>query len=83
MDITQELVERIARLSRLTLSDEEKTRMGEELKNILGGLTSLETLHLEGDLPKETGDIVLCSDETEPSYISAGGCDSELRGEER
>lgn len=72
MEITQELVEHIAHLSRLALSDDEKMRMSEELKEILGSLTSLETLRLEGDLPKESGGGVLRSDEAERPCISAG-----------
>lgn len=47
MKITQELVERIARLSRLSLSEEEKARMTGQLEEILGSMTALDRLTLE------------------------------------
>ncbi len=63
MEITQELVERIAHLARLTLSEEEKARMSAQLEDILGSMTSLETLCLEEELPEEDGGIDLRPDE--------------------
>ena len=62
MKITQELVDRIAHLARLTLSEDEKTRMSAQLEDILGSMTSLETLCLE-ELPEEDGGDDLRSDE--------------------
>lgn len=63
MKITQELVDRIAHLARLTLSEDEKTRMSAQLEEILGSMTSLETLCLEEELPEEDGGIDLRPDE--------------------
>ena len=53
MELTKELVERIGALTRLTLSEEEKLRMCARLEEVLGGVTSLETLQLAEDLPDE------------------------------
>lgn len=55
MEIAQELVERIAQLARLTLSEDEKTRMSAQLGEILGSVTALEALCLEEELPEEDG----------------------------
>ncbi len=67
MEITQELVERIAHLARLTLSEEEKARMSAQLEDILGSMTSLETLCLE-ELPEEDG-----GDDLRPDAMGQGG----------
>lgn len=47
MKITQKLVERIADLSRLGLSEEEKERMTVQLEEILSGMAALERLTLD------------------------------------
>lgn len=49
MEITKELVERIAHLSRLALSEEEKERMSAQLEDILGAMACLDDLRLEED----------------------------------
>lgn len=71
MKITQELVERIAHLARLTLSEEEKENMAAQLEDILGSMTSLEKLVLEeGALAMECTNV-LRTDEPENSMESA------------
>lgn len=55
MDITQRLVERIAHLARLSLSEEEKARMTTRLEDVLGSVTELDTLALEEDTEQEQG----------------------------
>lgn len=47
MDITQELVERIAHLSGLTLSEGERARMTTQLEGVLSSVTKLDALVLE------------------------------------
>jgi len=54
MEITQELVERIAKLARLTLSEEEKARVSAQLEDILGSMTALDRLRFEEE-PSEQG----------------------------
>lgn len=59
MKITQELVERIAHLSRLRLSEEEKKCMRAQLEEILGSMAALERLTLdEGDELQEGGNVL-------------------------
>lgn len=58
MEITQELVERIAHLARLTLSEEEKARMGAQLEDILGSMTALDRLCLEDEPEEERADVL-------------------------
>lgn len=68
MEITKELVERIARLSRLALSEEEKERMGAQLEDILGRMACLDDLRLEEDKPCSGERVnVLRPDEVCPS----------------
>lgn len=56
VEITQELVERIAHLGRLTLSEDEKARMSAQLEDILGSMTALETLCLEENELEQGGE---------------------------
>ena len=56
MEITQELVERIAQLARLTLSEDEKARMRAQLEHVLGSVAPLETLCLEEDEMERGGE---------------------------
>ena len=59
MNITQELVERIAHLARLTVSDEEKERMAAQLEDILGSMADLDRLVLEEEkLPVENANVL-------------------------
>jgi len=67
MKITQELVERIARLARLSLSEEEKARMRAQLEDILGSMTALDRLTLEEEVPAQEQVNVLRPDETADS----------------
>jgi len=85
MNVTRELVERIAQLARLSLSDEEKERMTVQLEDILGSMADLdklvleeETLPAEGanvlreDVPEQSTDPALLLDnapETDGAYI--------------
>lgn len=71
MKITQELVERIAYLARLALSDEEKENMAAQLEDILGSITSLDKLVLEEDALALECTNVLRPDEPENSMESA------------
>ena len=67
MEITKELVERIARLSRLALSEEEKERMSAQLEDILGKMVCLDDLQLEEDEMCCGGPVnVLRPDEVRP-----------------
>lgn len=87
MEITQELVERIAHLARLALSEDEKARMSAQLEEILGSMTALDRLHFEEEPLEQEGANVLRPDEVERPRISAGehwcSCCSEQGGEER
>ena len=59
MKITQELVGRIAQLARLTLSEEEKERMGGQLEEILASVAVLDKLTLEEEeKPWERGNVL-------------------------
>lgn len=71
MEITRELVERIAHLARLTLSDEEKTRMSAQLEDILGSMTALDRLTLEQDEEQAVQSSVLRPDEAKQSVERA------------
>lgn len=89
MEITRELVERIAHLARLTLSEEEKVSMEKQLEEILGSMADLDTLRLEeeptflerlGVLRKdevkpgtERGELLKNAPETDEEYILAPG----------
>jgi len=63
MKITQELVERIARLSRLSLSEREKEQMTAQLEEILGSMTALDRLTLDEEEHVPEGENVLRADE--------------------
>ena len=67
MKITQELVERIARLSRLSLSEQEKEQMSLQLEEILGSMTALDQLTLDEDETIPCGANVLRPDEERQS----------------
>lgn len=84
MNITQELVERIAHLARLALPEEEKERMAAQLEDILCSMTALDRLVLEEELPSEganalredepgqsmdTADLLAGAPETDGEYI--------------
>lgn len=59
MKITQELVERIAGLARLHLSEGEKERMSVQLEEILGSMTVLDRLTLdEGNGAEERENVL-------------------------
>lgn len=62
MKITQELVERIARLSRLSLSEREKGQMTVQLEEILGSMTALDRLVLDKEDTLQERDNVLRPD---------------------
>ncbi|MBN1442284.1 MAG: Asp-tRNA(Asn)/Glu-tRNA(Gln) amidotransferase subunit GatC [Planctomycetes bacterium] len=51
MDVTDELVAKIARLSRLALGEEESAEMKEHFRKVLGFVSELESLDLEGVAP--------------------------------
>lgn len=76
MNITQELVDRIAHLARLTLPEEEKERMAAQLEDILGSMTALDRLMLEEDNLVSEGANVLREDEPGQSMDLAGLLDS-------
>ena len=63
MKITQELVERIARLSRLRLSEQEREQMTAQLEKILGSMTVLDRLTLDGEESVQERENVLRPDE--------------------
>ena len=63
MKITQELVERIARLSRLSLSEREKEQMTAQLEEILGSMTALDRLTLDEEENMPERENVLRADE--------------------
>ena len=85
MKITQELVERIAGLARLSLSELEKEQMTVQLEQILGSMTALDRLTLadEEGLPEpehvlrpdeqaqsmERTDLLKNAPETDGEYI--------------
>jgi len=62
MKITQELVERIARLSRLSLSEREKEQMTAQLEEILGSMTALDRLTLDEEAEGQERENVLRPD---------------------
>ena len=69
--ISREEVEHVARLARLALSEEEKTRMEEELSSILGYIDQLRELDTSGVEPTSHAIPmvnVMRSDEVRPSY---------------
>ncbi|MBE6972439.1 MAG: Asp-tRNA(Asn)/Glu-tRNA(Gln) amidotransferase subunit GatC [Ruminococcaceae bacterium] len=63
MKITRELVERIAGLSRLSLSEEEKKQMTVQLEEILGSMAALDRLTLDGEHALQERENVLRPDE--------------------
>lgn len=67
MEITQELVDRIAHLARLTMTPEEKERMRTQLEEILGSMTALDRLTLEEDTDAQEIGGVLRADAVEQS----------------
>ena len=67
MEITQELVERIAHLARLAMTQEEKERMCTQLEEILGSMTALDKLTLEENMHTQESSGVLRSDTVEQS----------------
>ena len=71
MKITQELVERIARLSRLSLSEREKEQMAIQLEEILGSMTALDRLTLDEEENAPEGENVLRTDEELPGMDRA------------
>ena len=52
--ITQDLVDRIARLSRLTMTKEEEDRMCAQLEDVLGAVADLDRLRLQEEMTDET-----------------------------
>lgn len=62
MKITQELVERIAHLARLSLSEEERDRMSVQLEEILGSMTALDRLTLDEEETSRERENVLRPD---------------------
>lgn len=70
MKITQELVDQVARLARLDLSEEETARMQSQLGDILGYIGLLDELDLS-DVPPTSHVIdmvnVMRDDEVKPS----------------
>lgn len=76
MKVTQELVERIAHLARLTLSKEEKERMGGQLEEILGRMAVLDKLTLEDDGEGREQMNVLRPDEVAPAMERAALLDN-------
>ncbi len=70
MKITQELVDHVARLARLDLTDEETARMKGQLGDILGYISLLDELDLS-DVPPTSHVIdmvnVMREDEVKPS----------------
>ena len=71
MKITQELVERIAQLARLALSEDEKERMGGQLEEILGRMAVLDKLTLEDDGEGQEQTNVFRQDEVAPAMERA------------
>ena len=51
MEVTRELVERLAALAGKDMSESEKTRMGACLEEVLSRVTALERLKIEEELP--------------------------------
>ena len=51
MEITREEIDHLASLSDFSLSDEEKTSLGTDLKNIIGYISQLDELNTEGVEP--------------------------------
>lgn len=76
MNVTQELVERIGHLARLTLSDEEKERMTGQLEDILGSMADLDRLVLEEEEAPVEHANVLREDEPGLSVDPAALLDS-------
>ncbi len=69
--ISREEVEHVAHLARLSLTDEEKTRMGEELSSILGYIDQLRELDTSSVEPTSHAIPmvnVIREDEVRPSY---------------
>ncbi len=69
--ISRAEVEHVARLARLSLTDEEKTRMGEELSIILGYIDQLRDLDTSSVEPTSHAIPmvnVMREDEVRPSY---------------
>lgn len=69
--ISREEVQHVARLARLTLAEEEKTRMGEELSSILGYVDQLRELDTSAVEPTSHAIPmvnVMRPDEVRPSY---------------
>lgn len=69
--ISRQEVEHVARLARLSLTDEEKARMGEELSIILGYIDQLRELDTSGVEPTSHAIPmvnVMREDEVRPSY---------------
>lgn len=79
MKITQELVERIAHLARLTLSEDEKMRMSAQLEDILGSMTALDKLTLEEEPEQQERVNVLRPDRAADSMDRAALLDNAPR----
>ena len=73
MSLTLQEVERIARLARLELNDEQKERYRAQLSTILDHIAKLQELDTR-DIPPTTGgslsEMSLRADETRPSLAS-------------